>query len=198
MSKEIIELIIPFVTLIIGFFLSSGKEWFFKRKKEKETNELVKVLINLEMERNQSLLTKYWEAVSRSNQKWYYEDTGFSYSHLASFIIKLTLPNFSTEAWKSQLGRVPNVYDKKKLQNIWMSYDYFQQLTELRNHIAAIEQQTQDKVNPMKQEGSHLIANLGYMSFGNNTSHLAASFEMITKKLIGKNTVKFENSEEEI
>lgn len=177
------------------FLLSTAKEWYTRKKQEQEEKEGAKALIELEIKRNKELLEDFWEAVSKSNKKWFYENTGFSYSHLASSIIEITLPNFSDEAWKSQLNEVPKVYDKEKIEDLWKSYDYFQQLREIRNQIAIQDEQAEARVRSMQDQGN-VYATLGYLGFGEKTSHLAKNFRIITEKLIGENTVIFKNVEE--
>ena len=187
--------LIPLATLIIGFLLSTVKEWYTRKKEEQVEKEGAKALIDMEVKRNKELLEDFWETVSKSNNKWFYEDRGFAYSLLARSIIEITLPNFSDEAWKSQLNKVPKVYDREKIENLWKSYDYFKQLREIRDQITIQDEQTEARVRSMQNQGN-IYASLGYLGFGEKVFHLAKNFRVITEKVIGENTITFENVEE--
>lgn len=190
------DFIIPILYILVGAVIGLGFDWLKIFLKNKEINKSVRTLINLEIDKNKTLLKDYWETVS-SHESYWFEHNEFKYMTLANVINDVPLPLLGKIAWDKNFNFLPKVYKSKRLKDIWSFYENLELLIQLKEHLFFIENENENIVkveNQFKKDIAQIINDVIKVSYFNKDAQsLAQKFKETIEKIIGSNTVLFIN-----
>jgi len=193
MLSNIIYLIIG---ALIGGITGFGFDWLKAHRESKRINKSVITLINLEIEKNKTLLKDFWEIVSKHESSWF-ENNQFQYDTLANVINDVPMPIINKIAWDKNFNMLPSVYKSKQLKSIWNTYENFELLNQLKEHLFFITNKSDNFLKieyPSNKKGLDIIRDIiKSQYFKDDARELAQKFKEIIESLIGSNSVKFIN-----
>lgn len=190
------EFILTIVSVLLGFILGQSADIFKNLKENRERRKSIKKLVELEINKNKTLLTKYWKAVAKSEVIWF-EKEKFNFVKLAYSINDIPFPKLSRMVWDNNINSISDVYKSNDIMELWDIYESYCLLIETKSHLYLKENESEklgDKVENRVQNGSGFIGNVvKSLNFNENASDLAKQIKTIIENIIGVEEVKFIN-----
>ena len=190
------EFILTIVSVVLGFILGQSADIFKNLKENRERRKSIKKLVELEINKNKTLLTKYWKAVAKSEVIWF-EKEKFNFVKLAYSINDIPFPKLSRMVWDNNINSISDVYKSNDIMELWDIYESYCLLIETKSHLYLKENESEklgDKVENRVQNGSGFIGNVvKSLNFNENASDLAKQIKTIIENIIGVEEVKFIN-----
>jgi len=190
------EFILTIVSVLLGFILGQSADIFKNLKENRERRKSIKKLVELEINKNKTLLTKYWKAVAKSEVIWF-EKEKFNFVKLAYSINDIPFPKLSRMVWDNNINSISDVYKSNDIMELWDIYESYCLLIETKSHLYLKENESEklgDKVENRVQNGNGFIGNVvKSLNFDENASDLAKQIKTIIENIIGVEEVKFIN-----
>jgi hypothetical protein len=182
------DFIIPILYILIGAVIGLGFDWLKVFLKNRRINNSIKTLINLEIEKNKTLLKDFWTIVSKHENCWY-KNTEFRYIYLSDALNDVPLPFIIKSAWDNNFNLLPIVYTSEQLKYYWRFYDNLELLKQIKEHLFFLENESQNIRKGMyvsSQKSNDSI--LRKILFDDDAKSLARRFNKIIEDLIGKDS----------
>ena len=198
-EKKMADFIITIASVVLGFILGQSAEFIKDIKKNRERKKSVKQLVELELNKNKDLLTDYWLSVSKKEKSWFDEKNKFRFIKLAYAINDVPFPRLSRIVWDNSINTIPSIYKNEEIKNIWETFESYDLLLEIREHLFSKENEAQDagiraenRIN--RSGGGGIMSNLlQSMHFSGDASVYAEKFKNVIENVIGKNVIEFVN-----
>ena len=197
--KETSGFLFTLISILFGFLLGVGYDWFKWFRERKEIKKSVRTLIELEIEKNKSLLINFWALVAKHDNYWYNSINVFLIENLAFAINDVPLPNISISAWDKNLSLIPITYKKDELKSIWKTYEQIELIVQLKEHLFYIESASENIASRIENQSikNNVAGILGNVIksqyYKEDTQTLSQIFKATIEELIGNDTVVFKN-----
>jgi len=119
LADNLIQAMITLGAVVLGFTLGQFAEWLKSSNSEKKKAKSLQALIDLEVAKNISQVSAYWDKVLTSNDDLLDEDGDFKSVSLANFVATNPFPVLSLIAWRANLGEIASVYTVKEMEKLW-------------------------------------------------------------------------------
>lgn len=135
-----VEALFTLLGTILGFALSEFSTWRRESRNETRQAKATRTIVSLEIDLNLEFLKEFIEQANKLNLE--NSDIEGRKKALARFFTEFPFPNWSREAFTSQLSSLPNALSEQEVVKVFQFYDRLQRIDIIRNEsILAIELQ---------------------------------------------------------
>ena len=193
-DADITKAAITLFAVAFGFVLSQVADWYKNKNRAFAKKQSIKKLIELELNKSEDLLEKYWCDLLKSHNHWF--DTGGKLKSIlvGSEAIKYSFPKLSQKAWDSNINEIASVYSSAEIEVIWQKYENNTQLSHLHAEIRYFENKCKEigyqreSIGDLNTGG--VIANfVGAMHFSEDAESACENFIKLMKVQLGKKYV---------
>lgn len=181
--------------VILGFVLGQLAELIRSKRADRKLKGSTRTLVELEVERNRSLLSDYWRHVIVSSDSWRGEDGALNYIKVARAVIKFPFPPVGKSVWLASFNNLASAYSSRELPALWSSHEVFDQLRLLHGQMEFLNRDSAD-VGRYTESRSDLPTGIlsqlvGSAHFASGAEHLAQQFETQMRNVLGQLYVEF-------
>ncbi len=134
------EALFTLLGTILGFILSEFSTWRRESRNETRQAKATRTIVSLEIDLNLEFLKEFIEQANKINLVD--SDIQGRKKALARFFTEFPFPNWSREAFTSQLSSLPHALSEQEVVKVFQFYDRLQRIDIIRNDlIAALELQ---------------------------------------------------------
>jgi hypothetical protein len=133
MDPEIVKLIVaPTTTIlgvILGFLLSSIREFYKENCAKREEMQSVRTLVRLEIQQNIDELQLFWDRLKKSDKS--ITNPKLQINTNVIQLSKSPIPSWSYRTWESQMSKLPTVFESEEIVQIQRNYKRLNQISNL-------------------------------------------------------------------
>jgi hypothetical protein len=130
-----IEALFTLLGTILGFALSEFSTWRRESRNETRQAKATRTIVSLEIDLNLEFLKEFIEQANQINLEK--SDLQERKKSMARFFTEFPFPNWSKEAFTSQLPSLPLALSEQEVVKVFQFYDRLQRIDIIRNDLLA-------------------------------------------------------------
>ena len=135
-ESKIADTLINIGCVLVGFLLSTGKEWFDKRSTQVEARKSLRCLVSLELQTALSTIELFWQQVLQKEERWRTVKGEINIHELGQTIAQLPFPKIATSVWQTSISQFPDAYSDTEIKELWGLYNDLFLLSNLQQHFS--------------------------------------------------------------
>lgn len=178
-KRKMRQAMIVIIGVIIGVLLDEIFIGVREKRKEKKQSKSVRTLISLEIDQNLSSLTEFWNKLTNGISSLAFRDQ----------FVKMSIPNWSHNVWKSQTSFMPTALNEDEIKEIWNFHNQLNSITDIHTMLSYMKNKTEkDGVYvgtwPTPQELVARTLSTSYSRFRGDAGIIWAECESVINKLL--------------
>lgn len=143
MAQEYLGILGTILGTIMGFSLNAYNNWRIEKNREQKQVKSVRLLINLEIDQNLSLLRDFWDTLNIESYEYKdYEEIWKR--HYAKMLINMPLSKWRNINWKNHNSLLPITFNEREINEISNFYNNLENISSIRSSLSYLKSVTDE------------------------------------------------------